>query len=142
MPNVSVIIPTHNRPHLLARAVESARLAGSDVEVIVVDDASTDETAAVCQGLEGIKYIRLDRNQGVAGARNVGILASTAKYIAFLDDDDLRLPSTLDLQLEALEKNPAAGFVCGAMRMLDQQYQPTGEVSAPRHAGGDCSGSF
>jgi glycosyltransferase involved in cell wall biosynthesis len=137
MPNVSVIIPTHNRPHLLPRAVESARLAGSDVEVIVVDDASTDETAAICQGLKGIKYIRLNRNQGVAGARNVGILASSTEYIAFLDDDDLRLPSTLDLQLEALEKNPEAGFVCGAMRMMDQNYQPTGEVSRPRHASGD-----
>lgn len=138
MPNVSVIIPTHNRPHLLARAVESARSAGEDVEVIVVDDASTDETADVCQGLEGIKYIRLERNQGVAGARNVGILASTTEYIAFLDDDDLRLPSTLDAQREALMKNPEAGFVCGAMRMMDQQYQETGEVSTPRHAGGDA----
>jgi glycosyltransferase involved in cell wall biosynthesis len=138
MPNVSVIIPTHNRPHLLVRAVESARLAGSDVEVIVVDDASTDETAKVCQHLEGIRYIRLERNQGVAGARNVGILASTAKYVAFLDDDDLRLPFTLDAQIEALEKNPVAGFVCGAMRMMDQQYQATGEVSRPRHAGGDA----
>jgi glycosyltransferase involved in cell wall biosynthesis len=138
MPNVSIIIPTHNRPHLLARAVESARAAGRDVEIIVVDDASTDETADVCQELEGIKYIRLERNQGVAGARNVGILASTTKYIAFLDDDDLRLPSTLDAQREALMKNPEAGFVCGAMRMMDQESRPTGEVAVPRHAGGDA----
>jgi glycosyltransferase involved in cell wall biosynthesis len=137
MPKVSVIIPTHSRPHMLARAVESARAAGTDVEIIVVDDASTDETAAVCRQMEGIEYIRLERNQGVAGARNVGILASTSEYVAFLDDDDLRLPSTLDAQLEVLEADRNVGFVCGAIEMADQQYHPTGEVSLPRAPGGD-----
>src|SRR5258708_2921989 len=92
MPDVSVIIPTHNRPHILPRAVESARNAGRNVELIVVDDASTDDTAKICRALQGIKYIRLEQNQGVAGARNVGLLASSSEYIAFLDDDDLRLP--------------------------------------------------
>lgn len=138
MPKVSVIIPTHNRPHLLARAVDSARAAGTDVEIIVVDDASTDATAGVCENLTGIKYVRVERNQGVAGARNIGILASTGKYIAFLDDDDLRLPGSLDIQLQALEANPEAGFACGAMIMADQNYQPTGETVYPRHASGEA----
>ena len=138
MARVSVIIPTHCRPDLLPRAVDSARQAGTDVEIIVVDDASTDSTARVSQTLENIRYVRLERNQGVAGARNVGIFVSTAKYIAFLDDDDLRLPGSLDLQLAALEANPDAGFVCGAMIMADQDYQPTGEVIRPRHPGGDA----
>ena len=114
MATVSVIIPTHARPDLLPRAVDSARQAGTDVEIIVVDDASTDETARVCQGLENIKYVRVERNQGVAGARNLGIFVSTSDYIAFLDDDDLRLPGSLDHQLAALKANPEAGFVCGA----------------------------
>jgi glycosyltransferase involved in cell wall biosynthesis len=135
MANVSVIIPTHRRPHLLPRAIESARAAGTNVEIIVVDDASTDETAYVCRNFSGIKYIRLEQNQGVAGARNVGILESSGKYIAFLDDDDLRLPGSLDLQVKALEENPEAGFVCGAMIMADQNYHPTGEVVRPRHGG-------
>jgi len=74
MVKVSLIIPTFNRPHLLPRAVESALRAGGDVEVIVVDDASEDSTASVCAALRGIKYVRLERNQGVAGARNVGLL--------------------------------------------------------------------
>jgi glycosyltransferase involved in cell wall biosynthesis len=137
MPAVSIIIPTHSRPHLLPRAVESAQAAGTSVEVIVVDDASTDETAAVCRELKGIKYFRLERNQGVAGARNVGILESTGKYVAFLDDDDRRLPGSLDTQAAVLDANPEAGFVCGAMIMADQEYQPTGEVFLPRHSGGD-----
>jgi glycosyltransferase involved in cell wall biosynthesis len=137
MPAITVIIPTHNRPHILPRAVDSARLAGADIEILVVDDASTDETAIVCRNLSGIKYIRLERNQGVAGARNVGILASESKYVTFLDDDDLRLPGSLDAQAKALETNPEAGFVCGALIMADQNYQPTGEVVRPTHSGGD-----
>lgn len=137
MPSVSIIIPTYNRPHLLPRAVESAKAAGRDVEVIVVDDASIDETASVCRRLAGIKYIRLEHNQGVAGARNIGILSSSSDLIAFLDDDDLRLPGSLDLQTEALAADPEAGAVCGAMLIADQDYRLTGEVSCPRHAGGD-----
>jgi hypothetical protein len=86
----------------------------------VVDDASTDETAEVCRKLDGIRYIRLERNQRTAGARNIGILASTAKYIAFLDDDDLRLPGSLDLQIEALEANPEAGMIYSQVILCDQ----------------------
>jgi glycosyltransferase involved in cell wall biosynthesis len=138
MPSVSIIIPTCSRPQLLPRAVESARAAGTDVEIIVVDDASQDETAAVCNRLSGIKYIRIERNQGVAGARNLGILASSAEFVAFLDDDDLRLPGSLDWQVAKLAGAPGAGFVCGAMLIADQNYRPTGEVSAPPETDGDA----
>ena len=137
MPSASIIIPTRNRPQSLRRAVESARAAGNDVEIIVVDDASADETASVCRSLAGIKYIRLDRNQGTAGARNVGILASSGEFIAFLDDDDLRLPGSLDLQIAKLAATPDAGFVCGAMLLADQDYNLTGEISAPSPVSGD-----
>ena len=137
MPRVSVIIPTHDRPQLLTRAVDSARAAAIDVEIIVVDDASSDGTAATCRRLENVRYVRADRNQGVAGARNIGIFESTAKYVAFLDDDDLRLSGSLDMQANLLDQNPDAGFVCGAMIMANQEYQPTGEIIRPRQAGGD-----
>jgi glycosyltransferase involved in cell wall biosynthesis len=108
MPSVSVIIPTYNRPHLLPRAIESAFAAGTDLEVVVVDDASSDETAEVCRSIKGIKYVRLKHNQGVAGARNAGVLAGSSEYIALLDDDDVRLPGSLDLQLTALKESGAA----------------------------------
>src|SRR5256884_5242725 len=113
MPRPSIIIATHRRPQLLPRAVESARAAGVDVEVIVVDDASTDETADVCRGLKGIKYLRVERNQHVAGARNIGLVASRGEYVSFLDDDDQRLPNSVDKQIETLERDPEAVLVYG-----------------------------
>ena len=126
MAKVSLIIPTFNRPHLLERCVESARRAGSGVEVIVVDDASSDETASVCQKLRDIKYVRLDSNRGVAGARNEGLRASTSEYVGFLDDDDLRLPNSMDAQVNMLDAHPDAGMVYGRALYGDEQCLPKG----------------
>ncbi|MBS1811278.1 MAG: glycosyltransferase family 2 protein [Acidobacteria bacterium] len=131
MPTVSVIIATHSRPHLLPRAIESARKAGTDVEVIVVDDASTDETAEVCRNLKDIKYVRAERNQRVAGARNLGILVSSAEYISFLDDDDVRLPGTLDIQVNTLDRFPEIGLVYGQVINGDQNCLPTSQPPWP-----------
>jgi glycosyltransferase involved in cell wall biosynthesis len=130
MPRASIIIATHSRPHLLPNAIKSARAAGSDVEVVVVDDASSDETARVCQSLSGIKYVRLDRNQRVAGARNVGLVASRGEYLSFLDDDDTRLPGSLDAQIEVLEGKPRAGVIYGQAIRGDQHGRP-GHLSYP-----------
>jgi glycosyltransferase involved in cell wall biosynthesis len=137
MTRVSVIIPTHSRPHLLRRAVESAKIAGNDVEVIVVDDASTDGTAQVCRSLSGIKYVRAERNQGVAGARNIGLFASRSPYIAFLDDDDTRVPGSLDVQIERLEANPHAGLVYSPVILADQQGIPLGRTEPRECPSGD-----
>jgi len=127
VPKVSVIIATHSRPNLLARAVESAQLAGDDVEVIVVDDASTDETAEVCSKLPGIRYVRVDRNQRVAGARNIGILSSASEYITFLDDDDSRLPGSLDAQTAILDSHPDVGLVYGRALVANHQGEVIGK---------------
>ncbi|MET0625979.1 MAG: glycosyltransferase family 2 protein [Pyrinomonadaceae bacterium] len=113
MQRVSIIITTHNRPRLLSRAVASARLSGQDPEIVVVDDASTDETGEVCRSLPGIRYVRVERNRGVARARNVGLRASSGEYLSFLDDDDERLPGSLDMQVERLEAEPRAGLIYG-----------------------------
>lgn len=126
MAKVSLIIPTFSRPHLLPRCVESARKAGTGIEVVVVDDASSDETASVCQALRDIKYVRLHSNRGVAGARNEGVAASTGEYIGFLDDDDLRLPNSIDAQIRVLEAHPEAGMVYGRAAYGDEQCRPKG----------------
>jgi hypothetical protein len=121
MPRASIIIATHSRPHRLPSAVESARSAGRDIEIVVVDDASCDETAQVCRGFSGINYVRVDRNQRVAGARNIGLVASRGEYLSFLDDDDIRLPGSLDAQLKALAREPQAGLIYGQAIVSDQQ---------------------
>jgi GT2 family glycosyltransferase len=137
MARVSLIIPTFARPHLLPRAVESALQSARDVEVIVVDDASRDETAHVCAELRNIKYVRLDRNQGVAGARNIGVLESTGEFIAFLDDDDLRIAGSLDHQLSLFDEVPEAGFVAGGVLLADQDCVPMGKRALVRPQRGD-----
>lgn len=124
----SIIITTHDRPHLLTRAVESARAAGTNIEVIVVDDASTDETGSVCRTLPGINYVRVERNQRVAGARNVGLLASCGEYVTFLDDDDLRLPHSLDEQVTLLEADKQAGLIYGQAILGDQSGKLTNQI--------------
>jgi hypothetical protein len=128
MPRVSVIITTHSRPGLLPRAVESAKTAGEDVEVVVVDDASTDETAGVCRSIKGIRYVRVELNRGVAGARNVGILASAGEYLTFLDDDDERLPGSLNVQVERLEAEPRAALIYGQAHLVNGRGGTAGRV--------------
>src|SRR4026208_712234 len=114
MPKVSVIIATRNRAHLLSRAVESVRLAGMGVEIVVVDDASEDQTPELCARYRNdVRYVRLQRRLGPGGTLNVGLLSSPAPYIAFLDDDDVRLPGSLDKQIAHLEGAPDAGMIYG-----------------------------
>ncbi len=134
---ISLIIPTHSRPHLLPKAVDSARQAGNDVEVVVVDDGSTDETQSICRQIPGIRYIRSERNQGVAGARNLGIKTATGAYVAFLDDDDLRLPGSLDRQLEALEAKPEVALIYAPVLLCDQDARLTGGQLPPILPEGD-----
>ena len=129
MPSVSVVITTYNRAQLLPRAIESAQNAGSDLEVIVVDDCSTDETPQLCEKLDGIRYVRLKNNRGLANARNVGIAESSSEFIAFLDDDDLRLPGSLDKQLHLLTTDERIALCYGQALIGDARRQlPTGEM--------------
>ncbi|HEX7830872.1 MAG TPA: glycosyltransferase family 2 protein [Thermoanaerobaculia bacterium] len=119
----SIIIPTHDRPELLSRSVESARLAGREIEIVVVDDGSTDDTSAVCASFPDIVYVRLDERRGVGYARAAGIAASSGEYISFLDDDDARLPGSIDRQLAILEAAPDAALVYGQIYRAAQNLE-------------------
>jgi glycosyltransferase involved in cell wall biosynthesis len=105
---VSVVIPTHNRPELLNRAIGSVLTQTTDdFEVLVIDDASADSAAEqVVQRRNDrrIEYIRLEDSHGPAGARNAGLLRATAPYIAFLDDDDEWVPEKLQIQTRLLDR--------------------------------------
>jgi GT2 family glycosyltransferase len=112
LPLVSIIIPTYNRSRLLQEAVESA-LAQTypNVEVIVVDDGSADDTAQVmAQYDDRLCYIR-QANRGVAAARNTGIRASRGEYLTFLDDDDRFLRTKVQRQVHLLSSQPKSGLV-------------------------------
>ena len=105
-PLVSVVIPTFNRSELVARAIRSVReQTYSNLEIIVVDDASRDDTQKVVTGMSDarIRYIRHETNRGGSGTRNTGIRAATGEYIAFLDDDDEWEPSKTEEQLKMLQ---------------------------------------
>lgn len=106
MTTVSVIIPTHDRKHLVARALRSVLAQKRPPEeVIVVDDGSTDATEEVVRGFPGVRYERRDRG-GVSAARNHGLRVARGEWIALLDSDDEWLPEKLGAQLEALAENP------------------------------------
>lgn len=102
MVRVSIIIPTHNRAAMLSRALRSAlQQTVPPFEVIVVDDASSDETPAVLHALANtnVRYLRHEKPLGGSAARNTGIHAARGEWIAFLDDDDEWVPEKLERQL-------------------------------------------
>ena len=124
---LTVIITTHNRCQLLPNAIGSILKEGGKTPIIVVDDASTDGTETYCRSLTGIHYIRLPENKGTAAARNAGIQACQTDYIAFLDDDDWRLPDTLEKQVAILETDPSCALVYGKVYFANQQQELNGE---------------
>ncbi|NIV30517.1 MAG: glycosyltransferase, partial [Anaerolineae bacterium] len=119
MPKASVVIPTYNQARFIAAAVESA-LAQTcpDVEIIVVDDGSTDDTQAVLSDYRDTVHTIYQQNRGLAGARNTGFLASRGDYLLFLDSDDLMHPDKLAAHVALLEAEPDFGLVYSAWQQI------------------------
>ncbi|MFC2157980.1 glycosyltransferase family 2 protein [Acidobacteriota bacterium] len=106
-PSVSVVIPTFNRAGVIERCIKSVQdQTYRDFEIVVVDDASKDNTAEVVEKIqdERIRYIKLEKNTGPSQSRNIGIEKSRGKYIAFLDDDDEWLPEKLEVQVRIFDE--------------------------------------
>lgn len=131
-PIVSVVIPTFNRATRVQRAIGSALAqTHQGVEVIVVDDGSTDGTAeSIARGFDDDRLIVITtRNQGVSAARNTGIRRATGTHVAFLDSDDEWFPWKLEFQLGCLDLVPGMGMVWSDMRAVNAD----GIEIAPRY---------
>jgi glycosyltransferase involved in cell wall biosynthesis/SAM-dependent methyltransferase len=124
----SVIIPTYNRAYILRDAVESAlKQTYSNIEIIVVDDGSSDNTREIVSGLpqERIRYIRHPRNRGCSAAYNTGIGAATGKLVAFLDSDDLWKPDYLERQLGLMSRHIEVDAVFSDTEIRGQSVTPS-----------------
>ena len=111
MPCFSVIIPVHNRYRPVKEAIDSVLAQTfTDYELVVVDDGSTDDTPLVAKEYgERIRCLRQE-NRGVSAARNAGVAASTAPWLAFLDSDDRWLPGKLGRQARFIRENPGVNI--------------------------------
>ena len=119
---ISVVLPTYNRAQLLPRAIRSVLSQTTrDLELIVVDDCSTDGTETVVRALKDdrVRYMRSPGNLGPAGARNLGIRAAAGAYIAFQDSDDAWRPEKLEKQLSALKSTEADVLFSAVCRHRD-----------------------
>jgi glycosyltransferase involved in cell wall biosynthesis len=118
--DVSVVIPTRNRSALLAMTLRSVlRQKSVDLEVIVVDEASTDETATMLAAVTDtrLRVIRHDTPQWLAAARNHGAMEANGQWLAFIDDDDLWAPDKLVRQVEAAEQADRDWVYTGAVNI-------------------------
>lgn len=132
-PLVSVVVPTFNRAYCLARTLDSALAqTHARLEVLVVDDGSTDGTAALVRERYGddprVVYLH-QANAGVSAARNHGLRAARGDFVALLDSDDVWQPWKIELQLRCLERFPELGMVWTDMAAID----PSGAVFDPAY---------
>ena len=133
MPEVSVCVPTHNMDRYLAVALESVLAQqGPEFELVVCDDASSDTTPSICARYAGprVRYRRFEQRGGQAGNFNRCLREARGEFLTILHADDYLLPGFLADRVARLRAHPDAGFVFGAVRVVDAEG---GEVSVDRH---------
>ncbi|MBW2642661.1 MAG: glycosyltransferase family 2 protein [Deltaproteobacteria bacterium] len=139
-PIVSIIVPTFNRAGMIHRAIESIKYQTfNDWELIVVDDASTDDTEEILQRYmrndARIGYTKHAENKGGSAARNSGIKKSKGSYIALLDDDDRWHPEKLRLQYDYLQNHPETGLIYSGFCYVDYETDKIIKSVRPRYQG-------
>jgi glycosyltransferase involved in cell wall biosynthesis len=122
-PLVSVIIPTYNRGQVIKESIESAiQQTYKNMEIIVVDDGSSDDTKAICEKYPKIKYI-FQENSGASSARNNALTHASGDYIAFLDSDDVWHPDKTSEQMAFFDENDTVGLVfCDCARPVEGKH--------------------
>jgi teichuronic acid biosynthesis glycosyltransferase TuaG len=130
---VSIIVPVYNAARYIAETIEMVNAQTyKDWELILVDDASKDDSVAVIENIiksqgKRIRLIRKNKNEGAAAARNSGIDAAAGQYIAFLDADDIWKPEKLEKQIRFMEEKEAA-FSFHSYEFGDENAKPTGKI--------------
>jgi glycosyltransferase involved in cell wall biosynthesis len=133
-PIVSVIVPTHNRSHIIRDTINTILAQTiSDIEIIIVDDCSNDATEEVISKLKDkrLRYLRHDINRGAAAARNTGIKAAKGKYVAFLDSDDEWKPEKLERQLDVFASDANVDYVYSGWQWADRETRRVRKVRVP-----------
>ena len=134
MPKASIIVPAFNVAATLSETLHAlSAQTFRDFEIIVVDDGSSDETAAIARAHDDPR-LRLVRqtNRGLAGARNTGIAHARAAYIGFCDADDLWMPDKLAVHVAHLDANPLVGLSYSGSALIDDASRPLGLSQHPR----------
>jgi glycosyltransferase involved in cell wall biosynthesis len=128
-PLVSVVIPVYNGERYLSQALDSVLAQEYPrIEVIVVDDGSTDGSADIARGYQAVRYL-YQSNAGPAAARNTGIGAASGEFIAFLDHDDVWVPWKLQTEMECFRDHPELGYT-----MARGEFVYEGDVKPPHWA--------
>lgn len=131
MPQISIIIPAYNSAAFILQTIASVQAQTfDDWELIVVNDGSGDDTESILKNVDPRVRVINQPNAGIATARNTGVKASIAPYIAFLDHDDLWHPQKLATQLACMQQNPDAGIVFGNFSRWESDTQPEFPTSA------------
>ena len=123
---ISVVIPSYNHARFLPDAIQSVmQQTYRPVEIIVVDDGSSDDTEEVVRPFQAVRYVK-QRNSGVTAARNVGLHLSSGSYVVFLDADDRLLSEALDIGIRSLSANPDCALTFGTFYMIDGEGRKRG----------------
>lgn len=130
-PLVSVIIPCFNQGRFLAEAIRSVQgQTYSNLEIIVIDDGSTDNTREVAQGFANVQYYR-QTNAGLSAARNTGVKKCNGLFLVFLDADDILYDNAVELNLQWMLRKPSWAFVSGAHHKVDELLRPLDRQELP-----------
>jgi glycosyltransferase involved in cell wall biosynthesis len=129
-PILSIVIPVYNIERYVAAAIASA-LAQTlrEIEVVVIDDGSTDATASVAETFKDPR-VRIERksNGGLSSARNAGIAIARGRYIGFLDGDDMWRPAKAERQIAVMEADPTIGLTYSYSAYVEEDGTPTGRI--------------
>ncbi|OTA19167.1 hypothetical protein Xbed_02564 [Xenorhabdus beddingii] len=129
---ISVLIPAYNVEKYVAEALDSIiKQTFNDIEIIIVDDCSTDNTYNICKEYSGkdnrIKLFQNNKNQGIAHTLNIALNKSIGKYIIRMDADDISLPHRIEIMYDFLIKNPSIDIVSSSTITIDENGKEIGE---------------